>query len=78
MRIGEFGDQPEIEVTFDVPDPESGGTKTVGLLVHRGTTGVVLNLRHPHIGLVRGSQVHGIIDQWEGDTPITRVEIEPL
>jgi hypothetical protein len=75
QTLGQFADQPTIDVTFDMPDPATGGTKTVTVPVHRGTTGVVTSTMYPSLGYDGGREVQAIVDDWEGDTPITRVEI---
>lgn len=73
--LGQFADQPLIDVVFDLPDLLAGGTKAVTQPVHRGTTGVVTSIAYPRHGYEPGADVQGIIDGWDGDTPITRIEI---
>jgi len=73
--LGQFADQPTIDVTFDLPDPATGGSKTVTVPVHRGTTGVVTCTMYPSLGYDGGREVQAIVDGWDGDTAITRVEI---
>jgi hypothetical protein len=73
--VGQFADQPTIDVTFDLPDLAAGGLKTVTVPVHRGTTGVVTSAMYPSLGYEGAREVQAIIDGWEGETPITRIEI---
>jgi hypothetical protein len=73
--LGQFADQPTIDVTFDLPDLEAGGTKTQTVPVHRGTTGVVHSISYPRRGYEGAREVQAFVDGWDGDTAITCVEI---
>jgi hypothetical protein len=73
--LGQFADQPTIDVTFDMPDPTTGGTKRETVPVHRGETGVVTSRMYPSSGYDGGREVQAFVDGWDGDTAITRVEI---
>ncbi len=72
--LGQFADQPEFDVVFEMPDLVAGGTTMVTLSVHCGETDVVHSVAYPSHGYERGTEVRCIIDGWDGDTPRTRVE----
>ena len=74
--IGQFSNQPEIEVTFviDRGDPPT----ELRVLVHRGQTGVVAEQVRLRSGLTPGSRIRCIVERWNGDKPATRVEDVPL
>ena len=73
--LGQFADQPLIYVTFDMPDLAAGGMRKETVPVHRGTTGVVTCTMYPSLGYDGVREVQAIVDGWDGDTAITRVEI---